>query len=37
MAGEDTKVFTAYLDGVRDGRRFFEAARNNIYKKPIVL
>lgn len=37
MADEDTKVFTAYLEGVRDGRRFFEIARNNIGKKPIVL
>ncbi len=37
MGDEDTRVFTAYLEGVRDGRRFFEITRANAAKKPIII
>ena len=37
MQDKDTRVFTAYLEGVRDGRRFFRIARENAGKKPIVI
>jgi acetate---CoA ligase (ADP-forming) len=37
MQDEDTKIFTSYLEGVRDGKRFFETARKNAGKKPIIL
>lgn len=37
MKDEDTKIFTSYLEGVRDGRRFFEIARKNAGKKPIII
>jgi acyl-CoA synthetase (NDP forming) len=37
MQDEDTKIFTSYLEGVRDGRRFFEIARKNAGKKPIII
>jgi acyl-CoA synthetase (NDP forming) len=37
MQDEETKIFTSYLEGVRDGRRFFEVARKNAGKKPIIL
>ena len=32
-----TKVITAYLEGVKDGRKFLEAARNVTKKKPVVI
>lgn len=32
-----TRIFTAYLEGVKDGRRFFEITRRNARKKPILL
>ena len=32
-----TKVITAYLEGVKDGRKFLEAARNATKKKPVVI
>ncbi|ABL78007.1 acetate--CoA ligase family protein [Thermofilum pendens] len=37
--GEDqyTKVITAYLEGVSDGRRFLEAARRVARRKPIIV
>ncbi|MDB9823226.1 acetate--CoA ligase family protein [Deltaproteobacteria bacterium] len=34
---EDTKVITAYLEGVRDGRRFLEMTRGNAGKKPVII
>jgi len=34
---ENTKVITAYLEGIKDGRRFLEVARNVSMKKPIVI
>ncbi len=37
MQDEKTKIFTSYLEGVRDGRRFFEIARKNAGKKPIII
>jgi len=37
--GEDpaTKVIVMYLEGVRDGRHFIEAAKEALKKKPIVV
>lgn len=37
--GEDpeTRIIAAYLEGVTDGRRFFQVAQNISRKKPIVL
>ncbi len=37
MQDSDTKVVTSYLEGVKDGRRFFEIARTNAGKKPIII
>ncbi len=34
---EETKVITAYMEGVKDGRRFLDIIRRNSGKKPIVL
>ena len=34
---DDTKVITIYLEGLRDGRRFFETAERVSKIKPIVL
>ena len=34
---EDTKVIVLYLEGLKDGRRFFTVARRVIKKKPIVV
>lgn len=37
--GEDkkTKVITAYLEGARNGRKFFEIAKKTSLKKPIIV
>ncbi|MDY6844394.1 MAG: CoA-binding protein [Thermodesulfobacteriota bacterium] len=37
--GEDdeTKVITAYIEGIKDGRKFFEVAKRVTKKKPIIL
>ncbi len=37
--GEDeaTKVIVSYMEGVKDGRRFFDVARKVGVKKPIIL
>ena len=37
--GEDehTKVITAYLEGIEDGRRFLEVARKVVLKKPVII
>jgi acetyl coenzyme A synthetase (ADP forming)-like protein len=37
--GEDdaTKVIVLYIEGLKDGRRFFETARQVIQKKPIIV
>jgi acyl-CoA synthetase (NDP forming) len=34
---ENTKTIVAYMEGVKDGRRFFEVAREVAVKKPIIL
>jgi acyl-CoA synthetase (NDP forming) len=34
---EDTKVIVLYLEGLKDGRRFFTVARQVLKKKPIVV
>jgi acetate---CoA ligase (ADP-forming) subunit alpha len=34
---EDTKVIAAYVEGLRDGRRFFNLAKEITRKKPIVI
>jgi acetyltransferase len=34
---EDTEVIVLYLEGLKDGRRFFTVAREVIKKKPIVV
>lgn len=34
---EESKVIASYLEGVKDGRRFFETARANAGKKPLLL
>lgn len=36
-ADEATKVIVLYLEGLKDGRRFFTVARQVIKKKPIVV
>jgi acyl-CoA synthetase (NDP forming) len=37
MKDTDTKIITSYLEGVKDGRRYFDIARKNSGKKPIVI
>ncbi|MCX5992949.1 MAG: CoA-binding protein [Chloroflexi bacterium] len=38
LAGDDkTKVILSYIEGLKDGRRFFEVAKNTSFKKPIVM
>ena len=34
---EDTKIITAYIEGLREGRRFFEIAKKLTVKKPLVF
>ena len=34
---EDTKVIVFYIEGFRDGKSFFERAREVIRKKPIIM
>jgi acyl-CoA synthetase (NDP forming) len=34
---EQTKTIVAYMEGVKDGRRFFEVAREVALTKPIIL
>ena len=34
---DETKVIILYLEGLKDGRRFFEVAREAVKTKPIVL
>ena len=36
-ADEQTKTIVAYMEGVKDGRRFFEVARDVGRRKPIIL
>jgi acetate---CoA ligase (ADP-forming) len=37
MDDNDTKIITSYLEGVKDGRRYFEIARSNSGKKPVII
>lgn len=38
LARDDkTRVIAAYIEGLREGRRFFQLARQITYKKPIVV
>ncbi len=34
---DDTKIITAYVEGLREGKRFFELAKEITETKPIVL
>ena len=34
---EQTRTIVAYMEGVKDGRRFFEVAREVGRRKPIIL
>lgn len=34
---EDTRVIVLYIEGVQQGRRFFETAREVVKRKPIVI
>ena len=34
---EDTNVITLYVEGFKDGARFFEVAREAVKRKPIVI
>lgn len=36
-ADEQTRMVGAYIEGVRDGRRFFEVARRTSLRKPLVI
>lgn len=36
-ADDDTKIILAYIEGPRDGRRFFEALRGAAARKPVLL
>lgn len=36
-ADNDTKVIVFYIEGFKDGRRFFELAREVIKEKPIII
>jgi acyl-CoA synthetase (NDP forming) len=36
-ADDQTRIVGAYLEGVRDGRRFFEVARRTSLRKPILI
>jgi acyl-CoA synthetase (NDP forming) len=33
----DTKIITAYIEGLREGRRFFQLAKEITIKKPVVV
>ncbi|MEM4257467.1 MAG: CoA-binding protein [Candidatus Diapherotrites archaeon] len=34
---KDTKVITLYLEGAKDGKKFFEVAKKTTLKKPILI
>ena len=34
---DDTRIIAAYIEGLREGRRFFELARTITSKKPIIV
>ncbi len=37
MDDEETKIITSYLEGVKDGRRYFDIARRSSGKKPMII
>jgi acetate---CoA ligase (ADP-forming) len=37
MDDTDTKIITSYLEGVKNGPRYFETARKNFGKKPLII
>ncbi len=37
MQDDDTKIITSYLEGVKDGPRYFDIARRNSDKKPLII
>ncbi|MBN2318124.1 MAG: acetate--CoA ligase family protein [Acidobacteria bacterium] len=37
MDDKNTRIITQYLEGVRDGRRFFDIARRNAGEKPHII
>lgn len=37
MDDRDTRIITQYLEGVRDGRRYFDIARRNGGRKPHII
>jgi acyl-CoA synthetase (NDP forming) len=37
MEDPDTKIIGTYIEGVRDGKRFFELLRKAAKKKPVVI
>jgi acyl-CoA synthetase (NDP forming) len=37
MEDDETKIITSYLEGVRNGRKYFDIARRNSGRKPIIL
>jgi len=34
---EDTRIITAYIEGLREGRRFLQLAREITVKKPVIV
>ncbi len=34
---ENTKIITAYIEGLREGRRFFQLAKETTVSKPIIV
>jgi len=34
---ESTKIITAYIEGLREGRRFFQLAKETTVRKPIIV
>jgi acetyltransferase len=37
MEDNDTRMITSYLEGVKDGRRYFDIARRNSGRKPVII
>ena len=37
MQDDDTKIITSYLEGVKDGPQYFDIARRNSGKKPLII
>jgi acyl-CoA synthetase (NDP forming) len=34
---QDTKIITAYIEGLREGRRFFQLAKEATTRKPVIV